>query len=119
MWKTIQIRANIQQLVQLILDMKVWWSSTYLMLDQAKQKKDVHKTFYTKIGIHCFFLQCVNAFVDELQLEEQDSTKHDKIHELKLMSEEWVWVNTFLGLLSVCSLFTLLSTSIVPNAGAP
>ena len=28
--------------------------------------------------------------------------KWDKIHKLKLTSEEWVWVNTFLGLLSVC-----------------
>ncbi len=32
--------------VQLILDMRVWWSSTYLMLDHTKKKKDVHSKFY-------------------------------------------------------------------------
>ena len=50
------------------------------------------------------FLQCVDAFVDELRWEEQDSTKRDKIRELKLMSDEWTRVNTFLGLLTVCFL---------------
>ena len=49
-----------------------------------------------------FFRQCVDVFADELQWEEQDSTKRDKIRELKLTSEEWTRVNTFLGLLTVC-----------------
>ena len=40
-WKTVQIKANIQRPVQLIIDMKVRWSSTYLMLNRAEQKKDV------------------------------------------------------------------------------
>jgi hypothetical protein len=40
-WKTVQTRANIPQPVQLILDMKVRWSSTYLMLDRAECKKQV------------------------------------------------------------------------------
>jgi len=53
------------------------------------------------------FPQCVDAFVDELRWEEQDSSKRDKIRELKLTSEEWVRVNTFLGLLSVCLFFHL------------
>ena len=48
------------------------------------------------------FLQCIDAFVDELRWEEHDSAKRDKIHELKLTSEEWVRVDIFLGLLSVC-----------------
>ena len=43
MWKTIQIKANNPKVVQLILDMKVRWSSTYLMLDRAERKKDVRK----------------------------------------------------------------------------
>ena len=47
MWKTIQIKLDSQQVVQLILDMKVWWSSTYLMLDRAKRKKDVHNKILT------------------------------------------------------------------------
>ena len=45
MWKTVQIKANSRQVVQLILDMKVQWSSTYLMLDQAERKKDVRNKF--------------------------------------------------------------------------
>ncbi|KAF8230431.1 hypothetical protein L208DRAFT_1281721 [Tricholoma matsutake] len=52
-------------------------------------------------------IKCIDAFVNELHWEEQDSVKHDKIRELKLTSEEWLRVNTFLGLLSVCLLFHL------------
>ena len=48
------------------------------------------------------WLQCFDAFVDELCWEEQDLAKCDKIYELKLTSEEWEQVDTFLGLLSVC-----------------
>ena len=32
--------------VQLILDMKVQWSSTYFMLDRAERKKGVRMIFY-------------------------------------------------------------------------
>src|ERR1700679_3597792 len=41
MWRTVQIKANNGPPLQLILDMKVGWSSTYLMLDRAERKKDV------------------------------------------------------------------------------
>ena len=34
------------------------------------------------------FLQFIDAFVDELRWEEDNSAKHDKIHELKLRGEE-------------------------------
>jgi hypothetical protein len=45
MWKTIQMKANEGlKPVQLILDMKVRWSSTYFMLDRAKRKKEVRST---------------------------------------------------------------------------
>ena len=54
------------------------------------------------------FLQCVDTFVDELRWDEQDSAKHDKLHELKLTSEEWARVHIFLGLLGVCVCFRLL-----------
>ena len=40
------------------------------------------------------FPQCIDAFVNELHWDENDSVKWDKIHELKLTSEEWVRVNT-------------------------
>ena len=38
MWKTIQVMAGIARPVQLLLDMKVRWSSTYLMLDTSQKK---------------------------------------------------------------------------------
>jgi hypothetical protein len=41
MWKTIQRKSDSGRPVQLILDMKVRWSSTYLMLDCAERKKAV------------------------------------------------------------------------------
>jgi len=41
MWKTVQMKAGITQSHQLILDMKVQWSSTYLMLDHVEHKKEV------------------------------------------------------------------------------
>jgi hypothetical protein len=45
MWNTIQTKANNTLPVQLILDMKVRWSSTYLMLDRAERRKDVSSMF--------------------------------------------------------------------------
>jgi hypothetical protein len=41
MWRTIQIKVDNGHLTQLILDMKVQWSSTYLMLDHAEKKRDM------------------------------------------------------------------------------
>ena len=56
MWKTIQIRANNGPPVQLILDMRVQWSSTYLMLDRAERKKDVCSKFQMKDQYSLFVL---------------------------------------------------------------
>jgi hypothetical protein len=67
--------------------------------------------FQNQIDIHHLFLQSVDAFVDELRWEEQDSSKRDKIRGLKLKKEEWVRVEIFLGLLSVRSLFYLYMKS--------
>jgi len=44
MWKTIQAKAQVAHPVQLILDMKVWWSSTYLMLDWAERNQKAWNT---------------------------------------------------------------------------
>jgi hypothetical protein len=41
MWKTVQAKGDIARPIQLILDMKVRWSSTYLMLDRAERNKAV------------------------------------------------------------------------------
>jgi hypothetical protein len=61
-----------------------------------------------RFDIYGLLSQCVDAFVDELRWEEVDSAKREKIRELKLTSEEWERVNTFLSLLSVCLRFCLL-----------
>ena len=45
MWRTVQIKANNMPPLQLILDMKVRWSLTYLMLDRAERRKNVHCKF--------------------------------------------------------------------------
>ncbi|KAN0105148.1 hypothetical protein V8E52_011310 [Russula decolorans] len=46
-WHMVQTKNKLKPL-QLILDMKVRWSSTYLMLDQAERKKEVHTTSQVK-----------------------------------------------------------------------
>ncbi|KAG6863764.1 hypothetical protein C0993_010432, partial [Termitomyces sp. T159_Od127] len=81
-FQTIQIRANIALPLQLILDMKVRWSSTFQMLDRADKNQE-----------H------VDTFVEELHWEETDPSKYDKIQALKLTKDEWTWVHLFTDLL--------------------
>ena len=54
MWKTVQSKGGIAKPVQLIIDMKVRWSSTYLMLHMAKEKKMV-STQYIFYCSYSFF----------------------------------------------------------------
>lgn len=83
MWKTVQSEAGVTSPVQLILDMKVRWSSTYLMLVRAEQNKT-----------------SVDTFIDKLHPEEPDGSKRDKIRALKLDGDEWERVGLFLDLLA-------------------
>ena len=53
-WKTVQLKAGVARPVQLILDMKVRWSSTYAMLDRAERNKTVRIYMYWIIGTHVF-----------------------------------------------------------------
>ena len=46
--------------------------------------------------------QHVNAFVYAMALEENDIEKHQKLIALRLTSNEWERVESFLGLLAVC-----------------
>ena len=41
MWKMVQVKAGRAVPKQLMLDMKIRWSSTYVMLDRAEKHKDV------------------------------------------------------------------------------
>ena len=60
------------------------------MLDHAKSKKAVGSKSHLSFHVHySIFVQCLDAFVDELRWEEADLAKREKIHKLKLTSEEW------------------------------
>ena len=96
------MKANVPQPVQLRLDMKVQWSSTYLMLDRAERNKAVRTYLIAAVDVIHEALKHVDNFVEELRWEEADSIKRDKIRELKLTSGEWGRVALFLGLLGVC-----------------
>jgi hypothetical protein len=56
MWKTIQTKAKDPNPVQLILDMKVRWSSTYMMLDRAEGKKEVCSRLSRRFIIYKYVL---------------------------------------------------------------
>src|ERR1700733_15956099 len=55
MWKTVQARAGIARPVQLILNMKVRWSSTYLMLDRAEHNQTVSTYRPSYYDNSCFY----------------------------------------------------------------
>ena len=102
MWKTVQSKAGIARPVQLVLDMKVRWSSTYLMLDRAERNKVVSACHWQIPHDLCSpFSQFVDTFIDELRWEETDGSKRDKIRALKLDAVEWERVDLFVGLLAV------------------
>ena len=50
-WHTVQIKNKVKPL-QLILDMKVRWSSTYFMLDRAERKKEVSTSYCISLRNH-------------------------------------------------------------------
>lgn len=43
MWRMVQSKAKVDNPIQLVLDMKVRWSSTFLMLDRAERRKEVRR----------------------------------------------------------------------------
>ncbi|KAJ6487449.1 hypothetical protein C8R47DRAFT_1216224 [Mycena vitilis] len=85
LFKTIQSRhqsdpAEIAK--QMVLDMKVRWSSTYAMLDRAYSLKDD-----------------VDAFVFQMAMD-KSGEKRQKLSKLELQKEEWDRVDLFLDLLA-------------------
>lgn len=71
----------------LLLDMKVQWSSTFVMLRRA-------------------FEMCedVNYFVGRLTLQERDASRHKKIASLELSEDEWSRVQKLLSILGFAEL---------------
>jgi ABC-type cobalamin transport system ATPase subunit len=82
-FKSIQYRRNVPT-VQLLLDMKVQWSSTFIMLTHAKSCQEA-----------------IDEFVLELGLKEGNSEKRRKMTSLTLNSEEWTQVRLFCNILQV------------------
>ena len=86
--------------LQLILNMPVRWSSTYLMLDHAEKLKDVSGFACCIIFVNLFFTQDVDSFVYKIVGAEKDQEKHSKLQDLQLMDKEWTCVSMLLGLLA-------------------
>ncbi|KAG1906490.1 uncharacterized protein F5891DRAFT_1181902 [Suillus fuscotomentosus] len=77
------IKANVSLPTQLLIDMKVCWSSTYVMLNCTKLNK-----------------QHVDTFVYEMGHQECSLKKWAKINFLQLSAAEWTRVGQFTDLLS-------------------
>lgn len=89
-FKDLQCAEDIANALVLLLDMKVRWSSTYIMLRRALSLKGF-----------------VNDFVYVLSWEETNKEKRRKIDGLELLENEWQEVALFCELLKVrrhCSL---------------
>ncbi|KAF8264751.1 hypothetical protein EI94DRAFT_1703018 [Lactarius quietus] len=81
LFKSIQIRGNVPP-VNLLLDMKVQWSSTYVMLRCAMSHQ-----------------QSIDKFILGLGLKEVNTDKRRKISALVLSEEEWTQVRLFCNIL--------------------
>ena len=82
-FKAIQDRCNVPT-VQLLVDMKVQWSLTFIMLTCA----ELHR-------------EAIDKFVLELGVKETSSERCHKITSLTLNSEEWTRVHLFCNILQV------------------
>ncbi|KAG6838738.1 hypothetical protein C0991_009086, partial [Blastosporella zonata] len=73
LFKEIQLRdGSKSDTLQLLLDIKVRWGSTYVMLNQAKHLR-----------------QHVDTFLHELRRKELNRDKRAKLDALKLTDKEW------------------------------
>ena len=101
--------------LQLMLDMKVRWSSLFVMLrcalDLMEASHFSSSNFYHLTSI---FWQEIIYFIRMLGIQEWDPEKHHKIQDLKLTEEEWLHVHLLLSLLAVSSIM-LLNNHLIPN----
>ncbi|KZT01119.1 uncharacterized protein LAESUDRAFT_764043 [Laetiporus sulphureus 93-53] len=72
LFKDIQFHKKVKILRQLLLDMPVRWSSTYVMLECSEELREF-----------------VDIFVYQMAREEKDLTKRQKLDKLRLMVDEW------------------------------
>ena len=89
-FRAIQYQCSVPP-VQLLLDMKVQWSLTFIMLSHAKSQWEVCilKFVVVFLPTQAVISQAVNQFILELGLKENSSEKQCKITTLTLNDEEW------------------------------
>jgi hypothetical protein len=84
---------------QLLIDMPVRWSSTYIMTSRTESMGGV-----SELLLPCVFTECqqiINTFVYEIGRDEKDLGKREKINNLRLDAEEWDELKLFNDLLAV------------------
>jgi len=79
----LQRRANMKPIRQLLIDMPVRWSSTYIMTSRTESMRSI-----------------INTFVYEVGRDEKDLGKREKIDNLRLNDREWDELKLFNDLLA-------------------
>ncbi|KIK47782.1 hypothetical protein CY34DRAFT_8650 [Suillus luteus UH-Slu-Lm8-n1] len=82
LYQNVQIKGGVSQPTQLLINIKVRWSSTYIMLNRAEMNKE-----------H------IDMFVYEMGRQERDLARCVKIDFLQLSNVEWTHVRQFADLL--------------------
>ena len=97
----IQTHAGQKQVLMLLMDMKVCWSSTYNMLIRALKLKEVcHIPLYHFPWAN--MSKFLKQFIFEIAQDEPDLEKRRKLKALVLSEEEWKRVELLMKLLRVC-----------------
>ncbi|KAF8814624.1 hypothetical protein BYT27DRAFT_7081859, partial [Phlegmacium glaucopus] len=100
LFKTIQQRGGTMP-IQLLLNMKVWWGSTYAMIKQAL-------SCHLSVDMFVYEMGCLAG--------EESLEKHCKIDSLHLSTAEWGHVQTFTNLLATAEKAQqVFSSSTVPT----
>ena len=105
LFRSIQVRNDIPP-VNLLLDMKVRWSSTYVMLHRASSRRQVSNLNCFFAALHLWLHQSVDEFILGLGIKEANADKRRKISALVLSEEEWTQVRLFCNILQVHSTLT-------------
>ena len=111
-FRAIQYRCSVP-LVQVLLDMKVWWSSTFVMLSHAESQWEVCilKFVIVFLPTQAVISQAVDQFILELGLKGNSSEKQHKITVLALNDEEWTCIGLFCNILHVRLLSSFNTTT--------
>lgn len=102
--KELQQKAGVERALNLILDMKVRWSSTFAMLQRAYDLRDVSTSLvsssilYTHLRLHS---QLLNKFVVQIASEETSTEKQQALLKLQVSEAEWERVAEVLRILKV------------------